>query len=99
LLQKTLLFLLISLPFFSSAQKPYHFTLGNEALANAEIYDIAQSDDGNYWLATNKGLYGYDGYDFTQISHPKQISYSLFHFKKDNNGLLYCHNLSGQFSY
>jgi hypothetical protein len=90
----SLLFLFLFIP--SKAQDPYHFNLGKEELSAQDIYSINQTDDGIYWIATNDGLFSYDGYEFQKFTHPEILGSSLFNLTKDYEGNMYCNNLNGQ---
>ncbi|WP_130734111.1 sensor histidine kinase [Flavobacterium sp. J27] len=91
---KILFFLLLT--FICVAQQPSHNIIGEDELAGVNIYSIIQDDDQTVWLATNNGIYHYDGLRFTQLSSPIVNDLSLFGLTKDNNGIIYCYNLSGQ---
>ena len=45
------------------------------------------------WLATDNGLYKYDGYEYKNVKPPISKPSSLFNFKLDNNKVLHCHDL------
>ena len=77
-------------------QQPSHFKLGEDEFSGINIYNLLQDDKQNYWIATNDGLYKYDGYDFTKLECEKMISNSVFQLTTDYNDNVYCHNLSGQ---
>ena len=38
-------------------QEPYHFMLGSDEFATIDIYDLSQTQDGRYWIATSDGIY------------------------------------------
>ncbi len=78
------------------AQSPAHFKVGESELAGIHIYDIFQDQELNYWIASDNGLYKFDGYEFVQIECPGMLSPSLFNIVSDQKSSLYCHNLSGQ---
>lgn len=89
--------LLILLSFkLSFAQEPAYFFVGSAELSGVHIYDINQSDNGDYWLATNNGLFKYDGYNFLRLPGENMMSESLFNVCVGRNSEVYCHNLSGQ---
>lgn len=94
---RILFFILI--PFMSIAQQPSHSIIGEEDLAGVNIYSIVQDNDNTIWLSTNNGLYHYDGITFTSIKSNIVNDQSLFGLDKDNNGRIYCYNLSGQILY
>jgi ligand-binding sensor domain-containing protein len=77
-------------------QDPYHFKLGQEELAAIDVYDINQTIDGKYWIATNNGMYLYDGYTFTKFEHEATLSNSFFNVIKDHNDVIHFNNLNGQ---
>ncbi|HCX20925.1 MAG TPA: hypothetical protein DHN29_03360 [Cytophagales bacterium] len=89
-----ILFLIIT--FNSNAQNPSYFVLGEDELADVDIYDITQDVNGNYCLATDNGIIQYDGYKFQNISPPEMVDKSVFSWQHDSDGVLYCNNLSGQ---
>ncbi|MFT5619091.1 MAG: hypothetical protein ACI85I_002331 [Arenicella sp.] len=91
-----LAFILGLIPFIGFSQNPYHFFLGNEEFATIDIYGLNQTEDGLYWIVSNKGLYSYDGYEFSKYSHKEQLSSSLFNLRIDYEGSVYCNNLNGQ---
>lgn len=77
------------------AQQSIHFTIGEEELAGAEIYDIIQDDEANYWIASDNGLIKYDGYKYKNIPTKGLLGNSVFEFNKQGKKR-YCKNLSGQ---
>jgi hypothetical protein len=77
-------------------QEPSYYILGGDELAGIHIYDLNQDDQSNYWLATNEGLYRYDGYEFFKMKSDEMFSESLFNLRIDSEDNVYCHNLSGQ---
>ncbi|WP_445456987.1 histidine kinase [Flavobacterium sp. HNIBRBA15423] len=81
---------------FCFAQQPSHIIIGEDELAGINIYSIIQDIDNTIWISTNNGLYHYDGLYFTLIKSDIVKDLSLFGLTKDNNGLIYCYNLSGQ---
>ncbi|MEM1215687.1 MAG: histidine kinase [Bacteroidota bacterium] len=75
----------------------YAFHLTEEfGLPDPEIYDIAEDQDGIIWLATNSGLYAYDGCAFRLHRHPTQKGQSVFNLLIGQRGEVYCNNISGQ---
>ena len=78
-------------------QEPAHFVIGAKELANTDIYSICQTNDENLFVATNHGLFEYKHGKFRVIpSANKQHGNSVFSLKLDNEGSLFCGNLSGQ---
>lgn len=82
--------------FNSFAQQPSHSIIGEEELAGINIYSIIQDLDNTIWLTSNEGLFHYDGLKFTKIQSLAMNDLSLFGLDKDNEGNIYCYNLSGQ---
>ena len=81
----------------SFGQEPAHFVIGERELANTDVYSICQTDDGLLFVATNHGLFEYRHGLFKPIqSADNQHGNSLFNIKLDNEGNLFCGNLSGQ---
>lgn len=95
-MKKTLAILLLGLFQIGFSQSPAHFKLGENELAGMDIYDIFQDEELNYWIASDNGLYKFDGYEFSQIECPGMLSPSLFNIVSDKKSSIYCHNLSGQ---
>lgn len=78
------------------AQEPFHYLIGEEALAGIDIYSMLQDHDANVWIATNHGLFRYDGYTFYNCPSENLSDVSLFSLTQDSSGTIYCLNLSGQ---
>lgn len=78
------------------AQDPAYISIGREELDHVEIYDIHIDQKQYVWLATDEGLYRYNGYDFKHYSNKDLKSRSLFGFTESKSGQLLFHNLSGQ---
>ncbi|MCF8459209.1 MAG: histidine kinase [Flavobacteriales bacterium] len=87
---------LFLLPLFLFAQQPAHYVLGESELEGVDIYDILQTADGAYILATSNGIIRFDGYAFANIGCPDMLMQSVFNLVEDSQGNVYCHNLSGQ---
>ena len=88
--------LLLLFSFILKAQQPSHYLIGEEELAGVDIFSITQDENNLIWLTSSNGVYKYDGYKFFNIKHSSAKSNSLFELIKDNNGEVYCCNLSGQ---
>lgn len=82
--------------FHGKAQQPSHFILGEDELSGINIYDLHQDYYGDYWIATNNGIYKYDSYSIQRIECSNMTSSSVFNIIEDYNHNVYCHNLSGQ---
>lgn len=68
-------------------------------LPDIEFYDILEDRNGYVWLASDSGLYRYDGTEYKYFSHPFKKGLSVFNLKLDDSGKLWCNNISGQFFY
>lgn len=91
-----LLLLLFLLPLSGQCQEPFYFIFGQSEFEGVDIYDVIQDNDYNYWFSTDQGLILHDGYSFRKVSVPQMKASSLFDFKADSKGRIYCHNLSHQ---
>ncbi|MDT7831582.1 histidine kinase [Flavobacteriaceae bacterium S356] len=60
---------------------------------------MIMDDDGFIWLAADKGLFRYNGKEYTNYSHPNKRGLSVFNLQKDHKGRIWCSNVSGQFFY
>tara|TARA_R110001592_G_scaffold95159_1_gene274429 strand:+ start:347 stop:3241 length:2895 start_codon:yes stop_codon:yes gene_type:complete len=80
----------------SYGQEPSYSIIGEDELADLDIYTLAQDKNNFIWLGTENGLYKYDGYVFKKYTHQNLKEKSVFGFTKDNFGEIYCFNLSGQ---
>jgi ligand-binding sensor domain-containing protein len=78
------------------AQQPSHFVLGEDELSGVDIYDLHQDKYLNYWIATNNGIYKYNGYEIKKIECKGMQSSSVFNLAENAKGNIYCHNLNGQ---
>ncbi|MGK0366870.1 MAG: hypothetical protein ACI85O_003948, partial [Saprospiraceae bacterium] len=78
------------------AQQPSYFLVGQEQFAGVDIYSIIQDSDANIWIASEDGLFKYDGYTFTPYSNVAMKTKDIFALKLDNEGSVFCSNLYGQ---
>ncbi len=78
------------------SQEPSYTTIGENELAGISIYDIHQTADGHYWLATNEGMVRFDGYEFQSVSIEGLMPIALFGLVEDKRGRVFAHNLRGQ---
>ncbi|WP_299680492.1 histidine kinase [uncultured Tenacibaculum sp.] len=82
------------------AQQPMAINLTEkEGLPDKEFYRLLEDDKGFIWLAADKGLYRYDGFQFKQYIHPDQIGLSVFSVVKDRDDIIWYTNLSNQIFY
>lgn len=83
-----------------NAQQPATIHLTEKAgLPDIEFYNIIEDNDKFIWLAADKGLYRYDGREYKYFSHPNQRGNAVFGILEDNQGRVWCNNISGQFFY
>jgi len=68
-------------------------------LPDIEFYDILEEHNGFIWLAADKGLYRYDGNNYTYFTHPKKRGLSVFGLFEDKDGRVWCNTIAGQFFY
>lgn len=86
--------------FISIGQNPYYYSLSDEtALPDTEIYSILEHKDNTFWIAANRGLYHFDGVNYTHYTHPEKKGLSVFGLKYDTKGNIWCNTISGQFFY
>lgn len=91
------MWLLFILPHFSFSQQPSFEVVGEEELGDVEIYKLIEDHKGNLIIASNNGIYRYDGYSFKPLKLCSQaISRSFFNLKSGPNRGVYCNNLRGQ---
>jgi ligand-binding sensor domain-containing protein len=83
---------------FSQEPVSIHLTQ-KDGLPDIEFYDILEDRKGFIWLAADKGLYRYNGKEYTNYSHIKKRGLSVFNLIEDKKGRLWCNNISGQFFY
>lgn len=82
------------MPAFS--QEPSYIRLGEEELANVDIYSIYQDRMGQIWLGTQQNLVKYDGYSFSFITDDGGGTRSLFGLTENKAGDIFCFSLGGE---
>lgn len=84
--------------FLSFGQSLQSFSIGENELANVDVYSVYYDDSTDVLFAsTDRGLYSYRQNKFVQHrGDSRQIGNSLFQLKKDRRGRLFCCNLVGQ---
>lgn len=63
------------------------------------IFDLFQDRQNFLWLATETGVYRYDGISFTLFSSPEQSSLSVSGLTQDAEGKIWFQNFNGQILY
>ncbi|MBK7958359.1 MAG: hypothetical protein IPK03_09705 [Bacteroidetes bacterium] len=92
------IYLFISL--FAEAQQPYIIRLTKEnGLPTNEVYNLHQDQKGYMWIATDKGLYRYDGTNYRLYSHTKMSHKSGSYIKEDRFGRIWYRNFDGAIFY
>jgi ligand-binding sensor domain-containing protein len=77
----------------AKAQQPYSFPLPNQL--TDVVYNIHQDSKGFVWLATNKGLMRYDGYEYQLYRSDKQTSVAGSNIQEDKYGRIWYQNFDG----
>ena len=90
----TFLFLLFSK--IGLSQQPSYSIIGEDFFSGMHIYDIIQDRENNYWIATNNGIYKYNGISFSEIPIPTSHGGSFFNLNQYGEEI-FCNNLNGQF--
>lgn len=67
-----------------------------DGLPDMHVYRIIQDEDNYYWLATDSGIYKYDGENFQLFKHPDQKGTSTFGVVEDAQGQIWYNNGHGQ---
>lgn len=100
-LLRVVLFLVIFLSIgHLHAQRPVSIHLSEaEGLPDIEFYDILEDKEGFIWLAADKGLYRYDGSSYKNYTTDHKRGLSVFNLQLDEQGKVWCNNISGQFFY
>lgn len=83
---------------FSQEPVSIHITQ-KDGLPDIEFYDMLEDSKGFIWLAADKGLFRYNGKEYTNYSHPNKRGLSVFNLQEDSSGKVWCNNISGQFFY
>ena len=78
------------------AQEPVllHLT-EKDGLPDKEFYNFLEDSKGFVWLASDKGLYRYDGKEYKLFTHPEQVGMSVFCLFNDNDTIWFT-NLANQ---
>jgi signal transduction histidine kinase/ligand-binding sensor domain-containing protein len=93
---KSILTLILLIPTLSYSQKKPSFITG---LPSKIINDLHVDRLGFIWIASDLGVYRFDGIDFTPFSHEKQASLSAVRLIEDGQGKMWFQNSVGQVFY
>lgn len=79
------------------AQSPYFYAINDETgLPSNEVYQLKQDSFGFMWIASDGGLFKYNGFSYEPYTHPKQNSISLSNITIDAKQNVWCQNFTGQ---
>lgn len=93
-----LLVLCSCLPQARGQFEPVAIDMGIEQdLPDNTFYDAIQDANSYYWLASNEGLFRYNGNQYEQITTPQKNGKAVFGVQLDNAGQVWCNNIYGQF--
>ncbi|MFN3315625.1 MAG: two-component regulator propeller domain-containing protein, partial [Raineya sp.] len=82
------------------AQHPAFWQLSDEqGLPSATVFDLHQDSKGYIWLATESGLYRYDGNSFKLYKPSTSKASAMSNMREDSKGKLWFLNFSGQLFY
>lgn len=83
-----------------SAQNPFYKILGLSAgFPCSTVYDVYQSKNGLIWLATDVGLFSYDGFDIRNQENTYHSDKAVTNILEDNSGRIWCQTFKGIFYY
>ncbi|PCJ64319.1 MAG: hypothetical protein COA58_13270 [Bacteroidetes bacterium] len=87
--------------FLSTAQDPFNISYNiKDGLPSSEVYDVFQDSKGLIWLATDRGISVYDGYEFKTYTNKDGLtSNTNFKIYEDKNGIIYCTNVNTEINY
>lgn len=97
-----LIFILLVFSFFTklNAQTPVYRSIGEtEGLPSLTIYRLLQDAQDYIWIASQDGLYRYDGKNFKLYKHPQQKDNEILKLQEDKYGRIWFSNLSKQVFY
>lgn len=88
---------LFSKPIVTFSQDLSHYKLDYEnGLPSNEVYQTLQDNFGFIWIASDAGLFRYDGIRFVEFSSKELNSRSVSNLKLDAAGSIWCQNFTGQ---
>jgi len=68
-------------------------------LPTQEVYQMLQDRNGYLWIATDFGLYRYNGKAFKAYQNPRYGKISVSGLVEDSKGKIWCHTFKGQILY
>lgn len=84
------------------AQQPVSYNYSTpEGLPSSEIYDILQDSKGFIWIATDRGVSKYDGYNFKNIHSDDSglVNNTVFLLFEDSKERIWFATITGELSY
>ncbi len=82
---------------FLCAQHPLYYPINEEnGLPTDEIYEFAQDRFGLIWVASNSGLFSYDGIRIHSFAHPREKTRAIIAVTIDAHDRIWCRNSAGQ---
>ncbi len=89
--------MIVILSGFLRAQHPLFYPINEEnGLPSDEIYEVVQDRFGLIWVASNNGLFSYDGIRIHPFTHPKEKSKAITAVTVDDHDRIWCRNTAGQ---
>lgn len=95
------LFFFFLISHITSAQSPYfkHFTVENN-LPSSECYQVLQDKKGYIWIATDKGVARYNGYQFQTFTKEDGLPENcIIRMHEDHEGRIWFGGVSNQIAY
>lgn len=81
------------------AQLPVTVNLSEQyGFVSKPVYDLYEAKDGMVWIATENGLFRFDGGTFKKFSHNGFVD-AYSNVQEDRTGRIWCQNFRGQFFY
>lgn len=90
-----LVFLLVIAPISWSNARTIYINKNNGLPCN-EVYDLHKDKQGFVWLATDLGLYRYDGYEYKPYRKPNMRNLAGSHIQEDENGTIWYATFDGE---
>lgn len=83
-----------------SAQNPFYKILGlSSGFPCSTVYDVYQSKNGFIWIATDVGLFSYDGFDVKSQENTCHFDKAVTNILEDSSGKIWCQSFKGVFYY
>ena len=98
-MKKILVYFLLVTAYCYTQELSYIHLTEKDGLPDVEFYDIHRDNEGYIWLAADLGIFKYDGKKFHNYTHPQKRGLSLFNIYEDEDGRIWCNNISGQIFY